>query len=486
MTGPATPQSRGSDRGDGGRPATATVMGLGLFGGGVGVAKHLASLGSRVTVTDLKNEADLAPSIEALRAAGVEPRYVLGRHDEADFTGTDLLIVNPAVPPGNPFVEAARRAGVRIDTEIGLFVRACPARTIGITGSAGKSTTSALTAACLSIHAERRGAGRVLFGGNIGRSLLEDLPSIAAGDTVVLELSSFQLHWLRQEGLRPGIGAITNIRPNHLDWHGTIDAYAADKAGIVPAAGGTLVALHADPVVRGIAERAPCRVVWTGAEGDGGGESGGRGEPRGDAVFWRGDTLLSRTDGAETPVLARSDVRILGGHAAWNVATAAAVCLAAGASPDAIRDGVRGFAGLAHRLCPIGTVRGVLCVDDSKATTPDAAAGALRAFDRPVLLLAGGYDKHLDPGPMVDAASGRARVVVCYGATGPSLAERFEAAGIPDVLRAATLVEAVDLAMAHAAEGDVLLLSPGHASWDQFTNYEARARAFADAVAAYR
>jgi UDP-N-acetylmuramoylalanine--D-glutamate ligase len=124
-------------------------------------------------------------------------------------------------------------------------------------------------------------------------------------------------------------------------------------------------------------------------------------------------------------------------------------------------------------------------VDDSKSTTPESAAGALRAFDAPVLLLAGGYDKHADPAPMVAAAAGRAKAVVCYGATGPSLAERFEEAGVPDVGLVGTLAEAVDHAFVLAREGDVLLLSPGHASWDQFTNYEARARAFAEAVAAY-
>ena len=463
-------------------PRRATVMGLGLFGGGVGVARHLAALGTEVLVTDLKSEADLRPSVEALAGTGV--RFRLGSHDEADFTQTDLVVVNPAVPPGNPFVAAAERAGVPLDTEIGLFVRGCRGRIVGITGSAGKSTTSALLNECLL----RAGLpGRVLLGGNIGRSLLEELPAIGPDDIVVLELSSFQLHWLRREGLRPQVGVLTNVTPNHLDWHGTLASYAEDKAGIVPAAGGTLVALRENEIVRAIAAAAPCRVVWT-SRAD---------VPEGDAVFWRGEALIARTvggnvggtvggsEGVLREILTRADVRLLGAHAGWNIASAAAAALAVAADPAAIRDAVRGFDGLAHRLKPIGRVRGVLCVDDSKSTTPEAAATALAAFDAPVLLLAGGYDKGLDPEPMIAAAAGRAKAVLCYGATGAALAPRFEAAGIPDVLRIGTLAEAVDQAFVLAREGDVLLLSPGHASWDQFTNYEARARAFAEAVATY-
>jgi UDP-N-acetylmuramoylalanine--D-glutamate ligase len=155
--------------------------------------------------------------------------------------------------------------------------------------------------------------------------------------------------------------------------------------------------------------------------------------------------------------------------------------LALGASADDARGGVRGFDGLPHRLKPIGTVRGVLCVDDSKSTTPEATAGALAAFDAPVLLLAGGYDKHLDPAPLVAAAAARAKLVACYGATGPALAQALRAAGAREVVSVPTLAAAAAAAFSRAAAGDVVLLSPGHASWDQFRNYEERADAFARA-----
>ncbi len=448
----------------------ATVMGLGLFDGGVGVTRHLVELGFDVVVTDLKDEAALARSVEAVRGPHVTLR--LGRHDERDFVETDLVVVNPAVRPGNPYVAAALAAGVRLDTEIGLFVRACRGRIVGVTGSAGKSTTSALLHAMLAAAAPSTGRAAVL-GGNIGRSLLRDLAALGPEHDVVLELSSFQLHWLRREGLRPHVGVVTNVTPNHLDWHGTFDAYRDDKRGIVPGADGVLVACADDAGARSIAEAAPCRVVWTARDA----------RPAGDAVFWRGGVLVARADGQERELLARDDVPLLGPHALWNVASAAAAALAVGAPDAALREATRAFTGLPHRLRPVGTYGGVLCVDDSKATTPDATALALASFDAPVHLLAGGYDKGLDPAPLVRAAAARAASVTCYGATRAALADALRAAAPALAVTVCDdLPGAVREALRAARPGDVLLLSPGHASWDQFENYEQRGRVFAAAV----
>jgi UDP-N-acetylmuramoylalanine--D-glutamate ligase len=211
-------------------------MGLGLFDGGVSVTRHLVESGYDVLVTDLKDEVALAASVAAVRGPHVSFR--LGEHLEADFTETDLVVVNPAVRPGNRFVAAATVAGTRLDTEIGLFVRACRGPIVGVTGSAGKSTTSALLHACIAAEPGRTAH----LGGNIGRSLLSALPAIGPDDDVVLELSSFQLHWLRQEGWAPDIAVVTNLTPNHLDWHGTMDAYRDDTAGIIPGEAGVLVA----------------------------------------------------------------------------------------------------------------------------------------------------------------------------------------------------------------------------------------------------
>ncbi len=448
-------------------------MGLGLFDGGVSVTQHLVDAGYDVLVTDLKDELALADSVAAVRGPRVSFR--LGSHDERDFTTADLVVANPAVKPGNPFVAAATAAGVRLDTEIGLFVRACRGRITGITGSAGKSTTSALLHAILAAEPRRR----AFLGGNIGRSLLRALPEIEAGDDVILELSSFQLHWLRREGLRPELAVLTNLTPNHLDWHGSFENYRDDKAGIVPAPSGVLVACADDPEARRIAANAPCRVVWTSRSAE------ACEDVASDAVFWRDDVLVARFSGAERAVLARADVRLLGAHALWNVASAAAAALLRGASDAAIVAAVRAFSGLPHRLAPIGTFGGILCVDDSKSTTPTAAALALAAFDAPVRLLAGGYDKGLDPDPIVRAAARYAAEVVCFGATREALAAALRQ-GAPSLRISIVegLAAAAKGAFARSAPGDVLLLSPGHASWDQFENYEERGRVFADTVRA--
>lgn len=442
----------------------ATVFGLGLFSGGVAATRHLVQRGCQVTVTDRRTAEELAPSIEALR--GLPIRYVLGEHDEADFRDVDVVVVNPAIPPRNPLLEVARRSGARLLTEIGMFVRACPARIVAVTGTAGKSTTTALLARCL----EAGTPNRVFLGGNIGRSLLPDLPQMTADDLVALELSSFQLHWLRQMEWTPSIGVLTNVRPNHLDWHGHFEHYVADKLAIVPGEGATFVAGVDDELVASVATDSQARVVRT---------SGER-LPDGDAVGWQDDVLIARREGREVELVRRESIPMLGEHVPANVAAAVGAALAAGARSRDVAGAVQTFAGLPHRMERVGTYRGMVCVNDSKSTTPDTAASALRAFDGRIWLIAGGYDKGLDLDPLL-AECRRAHAVLTIGATGNDLCERVRAAG-GTAEYVGDLESAVGHAFANGTSGDVLLLSPGHASWDQFPNFEERARAFTEAL----
>jgi UDP-N-acetylmuramoylalanine--D-glutamate ligase len=443
-------------------------MGLGLFSGGVEAARWLSARGARVVVTDLKDARALAPSVRALEGLPVDLR--LGGHDPADFEGADLVVASPAVPMDHPLLLRAAERGAAVETEVCLFLRACPARVTAITGSNGKSTTAALCGAMV------RAAGRTVhLGGNIGRALVNEAASMAAGDEVVLEVSSFQLEWVRRAGLSPSAGLVTNVTPNHLDRHGTFEAYLEAKAAVLPPAGEGRAAIlsHDDPGARSLAARARCRVLWTALEG----------EPPGESVRWEGERLVARLEGREEEVLRREDVRLRGEFNLRNAAGAAAAALLAGAPAAAVREGCRGFLGLPHRLEPCGEAGGVLCVNDSKATTPEAAGRALAAFaGRPLVAIAGGYDKKVDLVPFARDLAARCVAVVLMGDTADRLEGLLRAEGFTALARARGMEEAVERGLALAPPGGVLLLSPGHASYGMFLHYEERGDRFREAV----
>ena len=450
------------------RGKRAVVMGLGLFSGGVEAARWLAARGARVLVTDMKDAAALAPSVKALEGTGAEFR--LGGHDPADFDAADVVVASPAVPIDHPLLLRAGARGARLETEVGLFLRSCPARVSAVTGSNGKSTTSALAGAMLAAAGRRHH-----LGGNIGRALVNEAASMLPGDEVVLEISSFQLEWTGRAGLFPTVGLVTNVTANHLDRHGTFEAYLDAKAAVLPPAGEGRAAIlsHDDPGARSLAGRAKGRVVWTALEG----------EPPGESVRWEGERLVARLGGREEAVLSRADVPLRGDFNLRNAASAAALVLLAGVPGEAIRAACRSFRGLPHRLEPCGEVRGVLCVNDSKATTPEASFRALSAFEgKSIVAIAGGYDKHVDLAPFATALAARCRGVVLMGATAGTMEDLLRARGFDRLARASGMEEAVDLGLGLAERGGVLLLSPGHASYGMFVNYEERGDRFREAA----
>jgi len=441
-----------------------TVMGLGLFGGGVAAARYFAARGARVTVTDLKTADVLAPSVRALE--GLPIALHLGGHDPEDFTRADLVVVSPAVPKTSRFLRLAEEAGVAVTSEMNLFLEACRAPIVGVTGTSGKSTTTSLLGEMLGRARPTR------VGGNIGRSLLEEADQIGPDEIVVLELSSFQLEDAAPVARSPHVAVVTCLSENHLDRHGTMQAYVDAKKNILRFQGPSdwAVLNEDDPLVRSWAAEARGRVARYAAGG-----------PVDAGVFADGSTLVFRLGAGEERLDLEGRLTLRGRHNLSNVLAAATAARILGASTDAIGAAVAAFRPLPHRLEPVGRMGGILFVNDSKATTPLAARLALEAFAEPIVLIAGGYDKHADPAPMVEAIRARAKATVLLGATAGALAAAIgRDAGA--VERAADLDDAVRRAVRLAAPGDVVLLSPGHASWDMFDNYEQRGDRFRQAA----
>lgn len=455
------------------RGKRALVMGLGLFGGGAGAARFLAKRGARVTVTDLQPAAKLAASVAAL--ADVEVAFRLGGHDETDFRAADLIVVNPAVPPGNPFLLAGARAGAAVVTEIGLFLERCRAPVIAVTGSAGKSTTASLTAHLL----KDRPAGAARLGGNIGGSLLDEVDALRPDGLVVLELSSFQLHRLGEAAWTPAGVVVTNVTPNHLDWHGTFERYRDAKRSLVNRAGPeSNLALNADD---------PETAFWAAAARGRARLFSTRREVAG--AFLRGDRLWlegPRAGDALREIGRRADVPLIG---LFNVGNALAALLAARPfepRDDVLLTNLRTFRPVPHRLEKVAVDgRGVTFINDSKATTPESAMGALGAVEGPVALIAGGYDKGSDFAALGQVIARRCRVVCLLGATQEKIAAAVAASPGPgpgpgpEVARFdGDFDAAVRHAAARAAPGGVALLSPACASWGMFRNYEERGERF--------
>ncbi len=496
-----------------------TVMGLGLFGGGVGAARFWSGLGAQVTVTDLKDRETLAPSVAALADTGC--RLILGEHREEDFRDTDLVVVNPAVKPENQYIRLARAAGVPVVTEIGLLLRLAKGPVLAVTGSNGKSTTTSLLGAMVRAHEPA-----ALIGGNLGGSLLEKLSGHRPSAPLILELSSFQLHYLKGENFAPRAAVVTNLSPNHLDWHRTTLSYYEDKRLIV--AGQTAddcAVLNAeDETLRAWAKECPARVILT-----------ARRDPESaDACFVRergGERwIVCRLAGKETELAPLSLLRLPGEHNVQNALQAAAAAFDFTADAAAVAEGMSRFDGLPHRLERVGEAGGVKFVNDSIATTPESAVCGLEAFACPVVLLAGGYDKGQPFDALGRSIVERAHALVLIGKTAPAireavvkaLAERpagrrgappggmaggplgvqagpaIEAAGRlaqsgsppggmaeePIVIEAGTEFEAaVRLAKSVCPPGGVVLLSPACASYDMFKNFEQRGEIFRQIVA---
>jgi UDP-N-acetylmuramoylalanine--D-glutamate ligase len=439
----------------------ALIMGYGRSGRAA--AAFLKRRGATVRVVD---RADTPELRAALATDGIPGR--LGQYAQEDLDGVDLVVVSPGVPWDEPLVESARERGLEITSEMDLFFRACPCPIAGITGTNGKTTTTALTTDVF-----RRGGLRVMRGGNIGEPVLDRIDQLGPGDWVVLELSSFQLESISRPRLR--VGAVLNVTADHLDRHKSLDRYRQIKARAIS---------FMEPEDHAVLnfDDASCVAMASQTHGTVVPFAVRAAIDRGIGVV---DGSICHLTGSGTEaVVAIRDVPLPGEHNLSNVMAAIGAGLAAGIDKDLIGEAVRQFKAVEHRLELVGTFNGVRWYNDSKATNPDSTYKALEAFSEPIVLIAGGRNKGIDIAPLARAIARRVVGLVAMGETGDELEQLVRAEGLDNVSRARDLGEATRRAAAMARPGSVVLLSPAFTSYDMFLDYEDRGRQFKASVLA--
>lgn len=447
-----------------------SVVGLGKSN--VALIRYLVRHGAFVTARDRKTPEELGAVFSELNALGVDFR--LGPGYLEDLSGAEALFLTPGIPKDLPEILEAKAAGVPLSSEINLFFERCRAPVVAVTGSSGKTTTTTLIGSIL----EASGL-KVHVGGNIGRPLIEIVDEIEESAVAVLELSSFQLELLETS---PQVAVVTNITPNHLDVHRTMEAYIDAKRRIYSyqRRQDAVVFNRDDPTTRKMAKEARGRVLWFSR----------RGEVENGAFIGDGRVILTRSgrgDRSLIDVCAVSDIKLRGEHNLENVLAACAVGHLFGVTAGTMREVITSFTGVAHRLELVREADGVRYYNDSVATSPARAVAGLRSFDEPLLLIAGGYDKCLPFDEFAEVVVEKARMVFLIGQAAPTIQIAIEAAAerlgrAPQVWRCRDLDHAVRMAHDYARPGDVVLLSPACASYDSFQNFEQRGERFRKVV----
>jgi len=432
----------------------AVVLGLGVTG--LSVARYLTALGWRVLVADSREN---PPGVEGLRIDAPGAELIVGRLDVSLPADVDRLIVSPGLPLDLPVIGEARKRGIDVVGDIELFARVVERPVAAITGSNGKSTVTSMVAA-----AAVRAGRQMPAGGNLGIPALNllDMPA----EAYLLELSSFQLELT--DSLRPRVGAVLNVSADHIDRHGTLDAYAAAKARILVNAEWAVLNRD-DPIVMAMASAGQERITF------------GSGHPPRAPDFglveFDGRKWLAR---GEERLMPTDEIGVPGAHNVLNALAAMAVAEKMGIAREPLVAALRSFRGLPHRTQLVADIEGIRWIDDSKATNVGAAVAAIRGMDAPLVLIAGGDGKGADFGPLAEAVRDRVKAVVLLGRDAPLLAAAIGDAAPCETV--STMHEAVAAARRVARRGDIVMLSPACASLDMFENYAARGEAFRLAV----
>lgn len=436
-----------------------TVIGIGVSN--LPLIKFLAQNGAIVTACDRREEDELADERAQLGKYSIT--YRLG-DNYLDGIDADIIFKTPGMRFDTPALVQARERGSLVTSEMEVFFDLCPAKIIAVTGSDGKTTTTTLIAQML-----QREGHTVWVGGNIGKPLLGEVEQIKESDMVVLELSSFQLHTMKAS---PNIAVVTNLSPNHLDMHKDMDEYIAAKENIyLHQHEGDIAIFNEDnDITRSLSEKVSARMRLF-----------SRREEVADGTFLRGDTIVLRHDGCEEAVMQISDIRLPGMHNVENYL--AAVTALDGLVPyEVMRETARTFVGVEHRIEPVRTIRGVQWYNDSIASSPTRTIAGLNAFNEKVILLAGGYDKHIPFAPLAPEVVKHVKLLILCGATADAIEKAVRECpgyhGSPEIVRCESLEDCVKTAYKRAVRGDIVTLSPACAAFDQFANFMERGKVF--------
>ena len=447
------------------------VIVIGAARQGTALSRYLASKGAQVILTDMHSLDDLPANLPDLEKLGIQLR--LGGHPLELLEGADLVCVSGGVPLTIPFIQAAMQRGIPLSNDSQIFLEACPAQVIGITGSSGKTTTTALVGLMAQKYFEMKQNGhRAWVGGNIGNPLIEQVDQIDEDDLVVLELSSFQLELMTRS---PQIAAILNITPNHLDRHGSMQAYIAAKSRILrfQHPGDVAILNRDDPGSWSLAENLKSDLISFGFQ---------KPDSKQNGTYIYKDAIWLQLGRESLKMLPLEWIQLPGRHNIANVLAACAIATAASLALPAIQTAIEEFTGIPHRLEFIRNINGADWYNDSIATAPERTMAAIEAFEGPLVLLLGGRDKNLPWDDLAQLIHQRVRAVVLFGEAAGLIEKALGAVKkgktLQVISRCNTLEEAVQAAAKLAQPGDTVLLSPGCTSFDAFKDFEERGEYF--------
>jgi UDP-N-acetylmuramoylalanine--D-glutamate ligase len=450
-----------------------TVMGIGLHGGGIATVRFFAEAGAKVIATDLKTEKDLAPSIEKLKDLK-NVKFVLGQHRIEDFENVDLVVKSPAAIWSSKNIQAALKKNIPVEMDSSLFFKLCKLPIIGVTGTKGKTTTSTLIFEIL------KSAGKKVFSAGIGQKpvldVLKEIEGVKNG-VVVFELSSWRLSALGRENLGPNIAVITNIFPDHLNYYGTMEKYVADKKYIFAnqkPEDYTVLNYDNEPS-RELAKNAKSKVIFfSTAEID-----------SKNCVFVKSGKVVYKTEVEQKEICDLNDIKLRGGHNLGNVLASVATTSVYGIAPEKICEAIKNFKGVPHRLEFVREIDGVKYVNDTAATMPDAAIAGINSFSGKIVLIAGGADKNLEFNKLAKVISEKTKkLVLLKGEATEKIKTELKKIGAEKIIDSEfdSMEKTVVRAKNIAGPGDVVLLSPGAASFGLFLNEFDRGEKFREAV----